>query len=313
LRVNAIGGGSWVTEFEVITGVDSRFFGYHGFYTHYYIAPRVRRSFIHHLADRGYATAVYYPTDRAFYNAGVAFDHYGFSTFVDATDLELPPDWTHLVDREIVDAVVRHGAFERPGPFVYFLSTSENHGPHPCRSFSDASELVTTFEDDVDFELNCQLNEYLKRAASTAAGVELVLEQLKRIEEESGRPFVLLVYGDHQPWSFTEGVFSVAGGVATDSTTTSFSGVRSEAGADQTVFHIMSSVEGLIVADMPDTVSATLLPTLVSGYTARSLEDLYLPVNLMAAAECGADLLSSNCARRNEIRSSLRDAILNDP
>ena len=45
LRVNVIGGGSWVTEFEVITGVDSRIFGYQGFYTHFYIAPKVKNSF----------------------------------------------------------------------------------------------------------------------------------------------------------------------------------------------------------------------------------------------------------------------------
>ena len=40
LRVNTIDRGSWVTELEVITGVDSRIFGFQGFYTHYYIAPR---------------------------------------------------------------------------------------------------------------------------------------------------------------------------------------------------------------------------------------------------------------------------------
>ena len=40
------------------------------------------------------------------------------------------------------------------------------------------------------------------------------MNQLRQIESLTGRPFVLLVYGDHQPWSFTQGIYSVAGGTA---------------------------------------------------------------------------------------------------
>src|SRR5262245_62227336 len=62
-------GGSWVTEFEVITGVDSRIFGYHGFYTHFYIAPKVKNSFVEYLVRKGYKTAAFYPVEGSFYNA----------------------------------------------------------------------------------------------------------------------------------------------------------------------------------------------------------------------------------------------------
>src|SRR5262245_36606821 len=74
---------------------------------------------------------------------------------------------------------------------------------HPCRSFESDRQFLTTFAANVSFEKNCQLNEYLKRTASTSDGFELVLQELRQIERQTGRPFVLLVYGDHQPWSFT--------------------------------------------------------------------------------------------------------------
>src|SRR5262249_5474977 len=66
LRVNIIGGGSWVTEFEVITGVDSRIFGYHGFYTHFHIAPKVKNTFVEYLVRKGYKTAAFYPVEGSF-------------------------------------------------------------------------------------------------------------------------------------------------------------------------------------------------------------------------------------------------------
>jgi hypothetical protein len=144
LRVNVIGGGSWVTEFEVISGVDSRIFGYQGFYTNFYIAPKVKNSFVKYLASKGYKTAAFYPTDGGFYNAEKAFNFYGFGEFIDGRSLHLPPDWGSLIDRDIIKAVIDHGAF-RFRSILYFIGTSENHGPHPCRSF----ESGTAISDDV--------------------------------------------------------------------------------------------------------------------------------------------------------------------
>ncbi len=108
------------------------------------------------------------------------------------------------------------GAFKNSGPFFYFIGTSENHGPHPCQSFKSEQQFFTAFVVPVSFEEHCQLNEYLRRAISTSDAFELVLKQLKEIERQTGRPFVLLVYGDHQPWSFTEGIYSIPSGTAAE-------------------------------------------------------------------------------------------------
>ena len=108
---------------------------------------------------------MFYPIEGGFYNAEKAFRSYGVREFIDGRSLHLPPDWGSLIDRDIIKAVIDHGAFRGAGPFFYFIGTSENHGPHPCWSFESDQQFLTTFAAQASFEKNCQLNEYLKRAA----------------------------------------------------------------------------------------------------------------------------------------------------
>jgi phosphoglycerol transferase MdoB-like AlkP superfamily enzyme len=313
LRVNVIGGGSWVTEFEVVTGVDSRIFGYQGFYTHFDIAPKVKNSFAEYLARKGYKTAAFYPIEGGFYNAERAFKYYGFREFIDGRALHLPTDWGSLVDRDIIKAVIAHGAFESSGPFFYFVSTSENHGPHHCGSFVSEQQFLTTFAAKVSFEQNCELNEYLKRAASTSDAFELVLNRLRQIESRTGRPFVLLLYGDHQPWSFTKGIYSVAGGTAAQRGFQDFSAVRTEADGYQTIFHLLASDRTVLRSRFTKAPPAALLPSLASAFVARSYDDLYLPINFLAFARCGSDMRAAACERRSEFARAAKEALLKAP
>jgi hypothetical protein len=313
LRVNIIGGGSWVTEFEVLTGVDSRIFGYQGFYTHFDIAPKVKNSFVEYLARKGYKTAAFYPVEGSFYNTEKAFRAYGFREFIDGPALRLPADWGSLIDRDIIKAVIEHGAFKSSGPFFYFVGTSQNHGPHHCRSFESEQQFLTTFAAKVSFAQNCELNEYLKRAASTSDAFELVLNQLRQIESLTGRPFVLMVYGDHQPWSFTKGIYSVAGGTVAEQGFKDFSGVRTSADGYQTFFHLLASDRTVVRSRFTKPPPASLLPTLASAFVATSYDDLYLPVNFLAFASCGSDLRAATCERYAEFARAAKKALFKGP
>jgi phosphoglycerol transferase MdoB-like AlkP superfamily enzyme len=309
LRVNVVGGGSWVTEFEVITGVDSRIFGYQGFYTHYYLAPKVRNSFAWYLARKGYTTRAYYPVEGAFYNVAKAFRSYGFGEFRDGAALRLPTDWANLVDRDIVRSVIDLGGLEGPGPFFSFIGTAENHGPHPCKHFVNERQFVTTFVEAASFDENCQLNEYLKRAVSTSDALVLVLQRLKHVQKTTGRPFVLLVYGDHQPWSFTGGRYSIAGGTAAEKGSSG----RMTADGYQTFFHLLASDDTILKKPFTSPPPASLLPTMISAFVAGFSEDLYLPINFLAFASCGSDIRTSGCDRRAQIANALRTFLLTEP
>ena len=310
LRVNVIGGGTWVTEFEVLTGVDSRLFGYMGYYTHTYLAPMVRNSFPRYLSAKGYRTAAYYSVEGHVFNAEPAFSAYGFDEFVGGRALGLQGDWATIVDRDIGAAVIAHGAFERPGPFFYLINTNENHGPHPCRSDRTASSFPVMFERGASQEQTCAFHEYLRRARSTSDAFEMVAEELKAIERETGRPYVLLAYGDHQPWSFTDGLYSVAGGVAADSGVGDFSALRTTASGYMTFFHLQASGTAVLKQQrFAEPPPATLLPVLASAFVASSEDDLYMPLNLLAFSKCGSDLRHNHCSSQLQLDDSLRSSL----
>jgi Sulfatase len=307
LEVNVVGGGSWVTEFEVITGVDSRGFGYNGYYTHQTIGPRVRNALPSFLAAKGYQTAAFYTDTSGFFGAEPAFHRYGFRRFVDHVHLGLQNDWSNT-DRDVINQVIAHGGFlPNDHPLLLFVSSLENHGPHPCVHFRDRTQLLTSLQGNADFTHDCSLNEYLLRARSTWSAVDNMIRELKRLQLVTHRPFVLLVYGDHQPWSFTEGVYNVAGGTVTDKAMPSFQRYRRDHNEKQTFYHVYSSVSGVLPQSFETAVPATLLPTLLSAYVATRPDDLYLPLNFLALARCGSDYRASNCPLRHDMQLWTRD------
>ena len=314
LRVNVIGGGSWVTEFEVLTGIDSRVFGYQGFYTHQYLAPMVRYSFPKYLARKGYRTAVYYPIEGSFYNAAAAFGSYGMQDFIDGPTLGMPADWGQIVDRDLIAAITRQGAFERPGPFFYFISTTENHGPHGCPDAEAPPAFRVRFLAGASADQTCTLHEYLRRARSTSDAFERVAAELRAIEKRTGRPYVLVAYGDHQPWSFTDGRYSVAGTVASESGIRDYSAVRRLGDDHITFFHVQASAAGVVkTRRFVNPPPVTLLPTLASAFVASSEDDLYIPLNFLTYSACGSDFRRSGCELYPQILNSLSDTLLTTP
>src|SRR5262249_3486705 len=151
-----------------------------------------------YLAAKGYYSKAFYAVNGTFFNAEKAFRFYGFDEFVDRNKLKLGGDWANLSDMDIVGSVAATGAFRRSGPFFYYILTMQNHGPHPCENFTPESVLQTTLAKNSNFALDCQLNEYLRRARSTSEAFLFVLNELKQIEAATGRPYVLIGYGDHQ-------------------------------------------------------------------------------------------------------------------
>jgi hypothetical protein len=315
LHVNIVGGGSWVTDFEVITGVDSRVFGFQGYYTTYYVAPMVKYSFAQYLSAKGYRTKVFSTVAGTTYNYEGAFKHYGFADYTDALALGMSSEWNKFRDRDFVTAIDRSGAFDASGPFLYFIDSTENHGPHPCKNFATASEFSVTYKDNSEFEVNCQLNEYLRRAASTSDAFLGVLNKLRNIQAATGRPYVLLIFGDHQPWDFTDGIYSVAGGTSSDTANEygikSLRAVRTEADVHETIFHVAASDSSVIKGQLSVIPPATFLPSLLSAFVASSYDDLYFPENFYLLKMCGS--ASSNCAAYLQISPILKSAISKSP
>jgi hypothetical protein len=91
---------------------------------------------------------------------------------------------------------------------------------------------------------------------------------------------VLLVFGDHQPHTFT----STGNEVQYD-----FNEFRRNSDKNITFFHIFSTASTRLRLPASTAPPATVLPTLVSSFLAKAPEDVYLGLNLWLYAHCGSD------------------------
>ncbi|MBK7904916.1 MAG: sulfatase-like hydrolase/transferase, partial [Proteobacteria bacterium] len=276
LRVNAMGGGTWITEFETIVGLDSRLFGYSGMYTHASLSPFVDRSIAFYMRQHGYRTSAFFPHGGDFYNARNALRTSGFETVLDSEDLGRG-DWMDS-DREVAESVRTAMGPAPRAPFFSYVLLIENHSPHDCGA-GDTEGFAVRFAGTQEFIPNCALHEYLRRLDSTTSAVQSLQGYLAEIEARTGRPFVLLVFGDHQPHTF-----ATTGGSQYD-----YGTFRKIADTRVTFFHILSSVPGRKLRCCSVIPPANMLPTLLSGYVASSPDDVYLGINLWLHDRCGTD------------------------
>lgn len=279
MRVNIIGGGSWVTEFEVLTGLDARLFGYSGFYTHPNVSPILTGGFASYLKRFGYKTSAFYTTDGTFFNVQNAFKIYGIDSFKTPKDLGIKNGW-YAYDTEMADAYIKSIGDNPEEPFFHFLSTNGAHSPYRCTNFQSESEFEVQFL-STDLYKNCILNEYVLLQRDSRDAATAVILKLRDIEARSGRPYVFLMYGDHQPHSFT----------GTDGVTVDYSGERTDRPIKETFVHIFSSAAGDL-GEFPAPIPTVLLPTILSGFTAQDVQDTYLPINMYLYAMCGADVFA---------------------
>jgi phosphoglycerol transferase MdoB-like AlkP superfamily enzyme len=287
LFVTPTGGGTWISEFEILTGMDSRLFGFHGRYTHTMLAPLVRRTLVTALREKGYATTAFYASRADFFNMGTAMHHYGFEKSYSSTALRLEKkDWK-ITDPAFVEAALKIARNNRDTkPQFNFFQFVENHSPHPCDEAGSARPVQITFAAPAGHDRNCQLQTYLTRAKSSERAVKKLMHHYDEIEARTGRPYVLVLFGDHQPHSFTTASTNFA-------KYGDFRKFRKSVDPRVTFFHILGTARKQI--NWPDGQMAPLylLPTMASAYAASAGKGHYLPINGHAYAACGPNLLGT--------------------
>lgn len=197
LRVHTFGGGTWLSEFSLATGLPHTLYGSAGQYASFNVAPGVQRSLMRSLKDAGYHTVAVYPVRGGMMNARTAYRNYGFDEFLDADDLGLPGTF------DTADALIHEQALKalerarRKGKPVFLLAlTIFNHGEHGVPShpvpeaFRDRTRAA--MGDTVE---HGNLADYLWRTRAFEAAYEKTQAALLGGAE----PAVLAWFGDHQP------------------------------------------------------------------------------------------------------------------
>jgi len=196
------GGGTWTSEFALLTGLNHLSFGEAGLYAPYNLAPRVAYTLPRVLHAAGYRVIAIYPMTGDFINARNAYKDYGFDKFYDGQDYGL--SW-ESPDSDLVQVFDRIYAQEKKTigkqPLFVMMLTLRQHGPHmdPLKTMPapfDKPLFPGRWKPkDLDDWLNLNLANYLYRLS----GSDVAITHIEKTLLDSGRPAVLFHFGDHQP------------------------------------------------------------------------------------------------------------------
>jgi hypothetical protein len=203
LNVDIFGGGSWQSEFSVLTGLSSASFGSNAYYLFKRGVGRFHHSLPNWLTTLGYKTSLASSCRRSFLNYDAFYREIGIGDRIFTDDFPAPFDvdtfeTTHsdaVFLPAAVDAHARRIA-EDPAPRFLSVLTNFNHGPHTRRLVATGQykrERAFAWANLSD----PSYAEYYARLSETAATwAQLKAGLAARFPD---RPMLIVHYGDHQP------------------------------------------------------------------------------------------------------------------
>jgi hypothetical protein len=203
LNVDIFGGGSWQSEFSLLTGLSSASFGSNAYYLFKQGAGRFHSSLPHALAALGYRTMLASSCRRSFLNYDEFYRSIGIAERIFADDFP-PPFDVRQFETTNSDALFLEAAFaghtkaiaDDPAPRFLYALTNFNHGPHnrrlaPLGQFERERAFAASILPDAQYA------EYYARLAETASTWKRLKLALAMNFPE--RPVLIVHYGDHQP------------------------------------------------------------------------------------------------------------------
>lgn len=192
LRVETYGGGSWVTEFALLTGISTKAFGDMRMFVQVLMEGRLKETLPQTLANCGYRTLMLFPMRNGFVSLDRFYRSIGFSEILDQRAQGAPT--TRERDRfyfqNALDAMDQHFKTSDQALFVY-IQTMASHGPY------DSAYMPEEKVSGGGPGTSAEMSEYLRRAAMADRDGDFLMGEIKR--RFPGEPILVVRYGDHQP------------------------------------------------------------------------------------------------------------------
>ena len=183
------GGSSWLTEYNVLTGLSSRSFGRFSYFVTRIASGRVERGLPLALRRCGYSTVSLYPAYGAFMSARNFQTTTGIQKFYDARDLGakgIEPDGFFY------DNAVRLLSQEKQGtPVFMYVYLGANHFPWASTFRPEQTPAWRALGNEP------KIDEYLRRQTMSAQDYNAFVAKLKK--QFPAESFLIVRYGDHQP------------------------------------------------------------------------------------------------------------------
>lgn len=203
LNVDIFGGGSWQSEFSLLTGLSSASFGSNAYFLFKRGAGRFHSSLPMTLSALGYRTMLTSSCRRGFLSYDRFYRSIGIDERLFTDDLDPPFDVDRFEatnsDALFLDAALKahmKGIADDASPRFLYALTNFNHGPHnrrlvaPGRHECERAFAAASLPD-------AHYAEYYARLAETAVTWNRLKSELS--SRFPKRPTLIVHYGDHQP------------------------------------------------------------------------------------------------------------------
>ena len=192
LRVETYGGGSWVTEFALLTGISTKAFGDMRMFVQVLMEGRLKETLPQALANCGYRALMLFPMSNGFVSLDRFYRSIGFSEILDqrAQDAPTTRERDRFYFQNALGAMDHHFKSSDRPLFVY-IQTMASHGPY------DRAYMPEENVPGGGSGTSAEMSEYLRRAAMAERDRDFLMDEIKR--RFPREPILVVRYGDHQP------------------------------------------------------------------------------------------------------------------
>ncbi|WP_099073876.1 sulfatase-like hydrolase/transferase [Proteus alimentorum] len=195
LRVQTFGGGTWLSEFSVLTGLNTDDFGARKNSVFYFVVDNLNESLFRQLKAEGYYTVLLTPFNRSAYHAGYAYEKMGIDEIIQPQELGYPGTLEeNLWKISTVDMLgyVEEVLKKRTDkPLFIFSLTMYEHGPYD-ESHRDMYQITGHTESN---NAPGKFNHYMEKIITS----DPAIKDFSNFVAQREKPTMFLYFGDHQP------------------------------------------------------------------------------------------------------------------
>ncbi len=290
LNVEVFGGGSWISNLSLMTGLSATDFGWRSPYLTLEMEGRVKGALPEVFAKCGYRSVAVIPFEYNFVNEGPFLKSIGFESVYDIKAIEAPH--YHMRDSfyfSAVDKIVEEHRREDERPLFVVVETMLPHSPYNEKLATEVKLEGEPFHGDPE------VAEYLRRLMIARKDFNAFAQ--RRRDASSERGTVVMSYGDHQSFVTKSFVEDIEGAGALG---------RTDSLAYRT-FYSISSTNQKVPGERQDTAID------IAFLGPKVLDAAGIPGSPMfqdlAVLERVCDGAFNGCARREEINRHLRRRI----
>lgn len=193
LSVPSFGGGTANTEFEVITGMSTEFFGTGEFLFNTIASKKPIPSLAYSLKNLGYSANALHNHEGKFYTRDKVYKNLGFDSFTPIECMS-PPERTPVgwsKDNVLIDEIC-NVITSTDNPDLIFGVSVQGHGGYPNDYVEDKEIYITN---DYSKDNKNSLEYYINQIYEMDQFVGNLIEAVNNLNE----PTVIAFYGDHFP------------------------------------------------------------------------------------------------------------------